>query len=513
MQRAVKYLSTVTGLFLLYILLLVAQGYQFGDGDLIQIDPLILAMKDHSLYEQDYYIQHAVEHFPNERSFFLLFLLPFSEHLATASFILHMIFSLLLLGALFRISSLFIKNRVLLWFVIPVLFIPLYNIDLGTNELYYGIFHPSLTAKALASWGIYFWLQKKNIGAYILIALASLQHPVAGPQVFLFITLSEIILTLRNRSGWKRSFFAGVCIYLITAGAFIISLQLRFRDTGADNTLFYDIFFRFRNPHHYLPSAFPLKNWIILVPMFIAGLFIWRRQDVRIFVVFIVIITGCVCYTIAAEVLHSVSITPVQWFKATIWLEFLSLVAIVKFIEKSFAFLNNATWKKITLVTGASALLFFLFKIYPAENLHAGRSFFNFPFSKGTIPEIEISLAAKNNTPTDALFIEPCSFTDLKYYGQRSSIVDYKALTHRKSFILEWASRFEDVYDLDINTAPRGLKTPAYADEQFRKLSADYILELQQKYKLTHILTFADCNYPFEIVAENSRYKIYKLPV
>ena len=57
--------------------------------------------------------------------------------------------------------------------------------------------------------------------------------------------------------------------------------------------------------------------------------------------------------------------------------------------------------------------------------------------------------------------------------------MDYKALTHSKAFLTEWARRLQYVYHLDYTSSPAGYATSSYADEQLGKLSTE---ELKQMY-------------------------------
>lgn len=109
----------------------------------------------------------------------------------------------------------------------------------------------------------------------------------------------------------------------------------------------------------------------------------------------------------------------------------------------------------------------------------------------------------------DALFIHPCHFTELKYFGQRSSFVEYKALTHTKSFLLEWSKRLKTIYNLDYYYSPSGYYTCAYADDEFRKWDEEGLKFLNKEYGITHILTFADVQLQLPIVAQNKKYIVY----
>lgn len=493
---------------IIYSILLICWGYQFGRGDLIQLDTLLLYHDNPELFSKDLYIQNAVASFPNERYFFLLLLQPFTAQLEWVSFLFHFIFSILLLQGIYRIAGKFIHHHWLKLAVPLLLFIPLYGINLGDNELYYGIFHPSLVSKAIGVWAIYFWLNKRLITALCLSSLATLFHPVAGLQVFTLIAVAEFVYLLSiKQNPFSRSLIIGVGIWLITAGLFLLSIHRRF-EAGSDiNIDLYRIFYIFRNPHHYIPAAFPEKNWFVLLPLFLGGLTIYFKKDRRLFYFFLATCFGIAIYLVGLQ-LNSTTITTFQWFKSTIWLELLSLIAILSALE------SVATRYRLQLFLPVLSLVLPIawgIFINPSYSFIQSGQQYDLPFVDYKDDAIDISLQAKLKTPVDALFIQPCHFTELKYFGERSSYVDYKALTHTQQFLSIWWTRLEEVYQLDLDATPAGYGTCSYANQQLVQWDYDRLINFHSTSGVTHILTFREHQLDFPVVASNDTYIIYEI--
>ena len=58
--------QVAVSMVLMYGILLLCHGYQFGSGDMVQLDPLVLYHTHPDLYQGDLYIANATASFPNE---------------------------------------------------------------------------------------------------------------------------------------------------------------------------------------------------------------------------------------------------------------------------------------------------------------------------------------------------------------------------------------------------------------------------------------------------------------
>ena len=509
MQRK-ELIKTWAALTVLYCVLVVAWGYAFAQSDNIQIFPYLLYTHDHSLYPSDYFIRSAAESFPNERSFFVLFLTPFRSFLPVAAFILQYIFSIALLYGILKIARLFFQNELHAWMVLLILFIPLYYHNLGGNELYYNEFTSENAANTFAAWGIYAWLQNRYLRFYLLVAAATLMHPLGGLQAFLIVSACIFLhgLVKKNLLTEIKRMLPGILIYLLTGGVFIFLVERRFNDIAMDPAELFRTFFVFRNAHHYIPSDFPHSDRVLLGIAYLVTPFVLFKKNRQLFYYSIIVITGCIFYTIGVEKFHNPSIAAAQWFKSTIWLEFLAVCSFVYLLTRIFSFIKPIYIFSLI----AAGCIVWITEIFPGIPLIKNGIEYEFPVARKITPEEDISTKAKNLTPKDALFVQPCSFGFLKYYGERSSFIDYKALTHRKSFIRGWNERFQEVYHIDPLTSEKiSYAAEAQADDNFRHLTTDDLLRLKNQDGITDIITWKECAYPFPVVAENDVYRIYEI--
>ena len=164
------------------------------------------------------------------------------------------------------------------------------------------------------------------------------------------------------------------------------------------------------------------------------GTWLYYYKERLLFWYFIVHIVLLGIYSYSTLQLRFESITTLQWFKATIWLEMLSVVAVIGWLEKWWSKLAPVAVYRAGVVALLIAVLAYGWLVTQSYDYAREYQPYQLPFRDYTDDAIVISKAAKAATPKDALFIHPCHFTELKYFGERSSFVEYKALTHTKSF-------------------------------------------------------------------------------
>ncbi len=510
-KENIKILGWLT---LLYFALLLIWGYTYGHSNSIQLMPYAQYLNDNTLFTNDFFIQNAAKNFPNERSFYIFLIQPFDVYMEWAVFIEYTIFMLFLLFALFKIALLLLKNEIYAFTAIILLFFPLLFHTLGLNELHSAEFSATLASDTFSAWAILTWLQGKNVRSYLLLILSTLFHPLAGLQVFLLISGVIFIKAIQEKTikNYFKGIFPLVLGYVFTAGLFIYSLNGRLNDAPFDSADFFQVFFVFRNAHHYIPSQFVLNDIIILTPLYLFTPFILYRYNKNLFIFSLVILFGCIVYTIGVELLESPLFAEAQWFKTTIWLEFFGVISVLLFLRRIIPKLEQVKYAKrffvFVLIVCGGWILF----VFPGLHLLRNEIAYEFPFYKKITPEIDISVQAGKLTPKDALFIQPCSFDELKNYGQRSSYVDYKALTHTKSFIQEWSYRFEEVYNINALTSPEiSFEAANKADENFLKISPEKLELLKREKGITHIIIPIETELPFKVIGRNTKYTIYEL--
>ncbi len=487
-------------------------GYEYGRNDEMQTQAYAKLLNHPDLYSVDSYLQGIHAKVPNERFAFSWLLSLTGNYLEIACLFLHFIVTLLQLFLLYKIARRFIQTDYLVWLAILVLFVPFYGINLGGNELYYNSFFVSSLVKMMALLAIYLFLNSRYIAALGILGLGTLLQPVIGIQ--LFVSCSAVLflgkLFKKVNISWK-TFFSAVAIWVLTGGLWVIFLKFFFEEQGGSNTEFFNILFEFRSPHHYLPFEFPLKNYLILIPMLIAGTVFYWKKEIRLGLFFLISWLAMSVHLTLVEGFSEVNAASLQWFKITIWLEAFSLIAIFAWIEQYLPLVQHKILKKLAFPVLASVGFGVLMVLIFARHLFFWEVPFDFGDHYKNDNAVEISVQAKQQTPKDALFLHPINFTTLKVYGERSSLVDYKVLVHRKQAMIDWYQCIGDVYGVNIDSRAVGLELFDLADNYLTEMDEEAIRQLQKQYKITHLLTYRKHKLDFTEVAANAEYVIYEL--
>lgn len=494
-------------LIVIYVVVVARWGYVTGRNDSMQLAYSVY-LNHTDLFKNDFFIQSIHEKFPNERTVFNTSISVFGDHPEAVSLIGHILFSLLLFLGIFKISGLFIQNELLKYLALLVLFVPLYNINIGSCELYYNSFISSNVAKAFGIWAIYLYLTKKPFLSSVLFAFSALYHPLAGLLPFVVICGVEGIFFLQKKVKLKTVllfFFPFVLIAL----PFIFLEAKNYNDGNFNESELYNIFFKFRNAHHFIPSYFSLKSIFILLPLWVIALVFFRKENQSVFYFILVLIFGCVVYIIAVQWLHSSLFASSQWFKNTIWIEMFSVIAVFALLEKKIK--NSLYHLNMRFAFISLSAICFIFIGYVAFTSDKRNINYDFIPGKQFDAAVDISLQAKEKTSKDALFITPLNFTELKYYGLKSTYVDFKSPVHRKSKIIEWMKRINLIYGVDYLSKNTGFDLVAEADSNYVHRSTEMVKELKQ-YGITNILTYKWHKLDLQLIGENKKFRIYTIP-
>ncbi len=494
-----------------YLFLLLWNGYTYGHGDLIEVLPYANWMIDHSLYPSDLYIQNTITEVPNERYVLAKIFSWFGNAQDWVALLLHFLCSLFLLEGLYRIAKKFINSEGLIWAAILIPISILYGKNLGGNEMYIPLFTSSTLAKALGIWAIYFFLQKdqKYFAVYLLLILAAVIQPIVSIQLFVLITGVYFLeqFTFDQPKKWT-GLIAGIVAYFMTAGVWIYMMNRNFSTGFIDNQMLFD-FFEFRDSHHYFPSYFPFKYYVLLVPIFLIGLTYYFKKERKLFLFFGLVMLGLMVFWVGVEKLQISSILSAQWFKSTIWLKAFSFIALFALLEKYLPFLKEDYFDKFVKwgirLVGLMSIVIMMnpFSIFQ-------RRPYDLPCFDIKNSELEISEMAKSVTDKNAVFLIPKDNTHFKYYSQRNSYVDYKAIVHRKSFIPTWYKRIQEVYGINVRDRREGVAVNQKATLYYKNLSVENLNQFTLK-GVTHILTYKEVKLPFEIIGTNEEFIIYQL--
>ncbi|MGE3823570.1 MAG: DUF6798 domain-containing protein, partial [Bacteroidia bacterium] len=266
-----------------------------------------------------------------------------------------------------------------------------------------------------------------------------------------------------------------------------------------DSQLYYQVLYRFRNHLHYLPSLFPVSDYVKLSVLVIAALAAIRFTDIRnkkvLYFFSAIIISGMLLYWIMLEKADMQAIGKLQWFKATVWLNAMGCIALAVFLGNLIEPYLKMDWKKFIFpasIAGSVLLLVVLLnsKLLPVEKLQTRYQIGNYKKSDLTLLHEWIA----QNLPKDVVILCSPENTSLICEAKRSQVVQYQAIIHEPFYLLPWYQKFSDVYGVSIENADR---------HDIRKQAAElYLIRnfRSNAYKINYrIDDISTCNYVQEL--------------
>lgn len=493
-------------------LLILRFGYRFGTGDQVELLPYTLFLQNPHLYPHDFFIQGLHASVPNERTVMATLLLPFANHLEIVCFLLQCLCTVALVLGLQKLSLRFITNKYLVWLAILIALIPLNDFTLGNVELYSECFQASGLAIAIVVWALNYYLDKKYARASFFMSVATFIQLLEGLDTMLLLSSVLLIATVRKEVSFK-TFFAFIGIYGCTAGVYLMFILLKksLQADVTDSELF-AILFQFRHPHHFIFSSFSKVKVIVFAVLSLVALFYFYNKSKSVFRFITVGLAGVVVYVVAVDVFQFIPIANFQFYKVTVWIKFLGVVALLSLADKYFsvAMEKLASVLNESLFLTVSAVFCWIVVLFFADYLpyQVPSQIFRF---KEKDEMVSICTDIKVVVPSDAVFIQPFDNTELKFYAQRSSYVEFKANVRNKLFVRQWAERIEDVFGVNPSNAVRGFELKQQADNYFYSLTSERLELLKQK-GVTHLLTIIKMKPATgKLILHNSSYAVYQL--
>ncbi|MDX1684615.1 MAG: DUF6798 domain-containing protein [Saprospiraceae bacterium] len=422
---------------LLYIVTIAFQGYGFGCSDQIELLPVIkFWLSDNSLYPHDFYIQFFAGKSLTERSPFLLLLYYTTGIDPLFIFLLHALTSILMFAGILKLSSV-ISDSIFPGVLTTLLLISVLSyISLGGNELFYNYLIPSLPAKTLAVWSLVFWIEHRPYIPYLLLGIATYFQPLVGLQLFLILSIVQILV---RSNGY--SFVKDVLIYSLIAGPWIISLLIAQSDDHLPLNLYFEII-EFRVAHHFFPGYFHWWDYLVLAFLLLPALILYGKEHKRLQYFSAIAILGCLIYTLGVELMKWELALNTQWFKVTIWIELLGMLAITVWIREYLQLGNKfMTFASLTLLASLVMVVISGFK----------SPTYNAPFISPDTAEKEVARWIRDHSDVDDIILYPPNFSCFKMFSERSGYIDFKAMIHHHDYMKEYYERIIQAYQINID--------------------------------------------------------------
>jgi hypothetical protein len=506
-----KFSSKILFAVFAWSLLILRFGYRYGTGDQVELLPYTLFLHDSSLYPLDFFIRHLHASVPNERTVMATLLVPFVNHLELTCFLLQALSTIVLVLGLEKLAGRFIRNQYMAWAAVLIALIPLNDFTLGNVELYSECFQASGLATAIIVWAIHYFLNKRYTLASILMAAATFIQLLDGLDVMLVLCAMLFIAVVRRQIPVKQ-FLSFVLLYALTAGVYLVFIFIQKSGSGSvSGEEVFKIIFLFRHPHHFIFAAFPAIKVVVFFTLASVACLFFALRSARLFQFVLISLLGVIIYAVAVDGLHNILLANFQFYKVTAWVKFLGVVAVLGFAEELFAIsivaYNHLRLTAIGLLVGV--ILSWVIVI-GFNNYLPYRVPFQLFGMKQADDMVAICRQIKTATPADAVFIQPFENTELKFYGQRSSYVEFKANVRNKAFINEWANRIEEVYGVSPQSGS-GFALEKIANQHFYSLNTASLNALKQK-GVTYLLA-PKLQMPAvgTLILSNNTYAVYKL--
>lgn len=436
---------------------LLLRGYQFNTADQTEHLPQVYAQLDPTLLKGDYFVEAAMEDF-TVRHFYekLALLLARTIGLEWGAFLLTVLCITAPAWSFAQMAWHFFRNR---WAVLlaPVLVLTVfYDFTVGGNHITYNILISSTLAKAMAVMSLVQVLRGRWLISGLLLGAASLFQVLVGLQLILVLT---VVIPFVARKERVRSVLSAWLGYLPVALFVLVPVFVQqFIETYEyDRELYYDILYRFRNYHHYLPSLFPWEHYMKFLALLGLGLMcqlFLHPDDRRLYPALVVaVLFGMVVYTIALEGLGINAIGKLQWFKTSIWAAGLSAVMLAGLLGTLLQSLFPSEMiRPRMLLVGSMLLSISILVIITNSAWLPSRFDGRYMVGNRNLTDLERMHAwIEKNTDKDALFLVPPDNTSFACQAKRPMVVHFHAIVHTPRFMLPWYEDITEFYGVNIN--------------------------------------------------------------
>ncbi|MFT3895689.1 MAG: hypothetical protein QM730_29055 [Anaerolineales bacterium] len=120
----------------------------------------------------------------------------------------------------------------------------------------------------------------------------------------------------------------------------------------------------------------------------------------------------------------------------------------------------------------------------------------------------DVAMFARQNTPTDSIFLTPPDWGQFRLLARRAIVVDFKAFPFADVAMQGWHQRIIDCYGTPIHTGWAML--PELVD-RYKNIDDTSLLILQKKYNISYVVLYDQTSTSYPVIFENSTYKIVHL--
>ena len=369
------------------------------------------------------------------------------------------------------------------------------------DEWIFGGFEAKTVAYICLLFALNEFAKQKTILPSVLLGLSFSFHPAVGLWSIAAVGL-VFLLETKNRAISYSSFIKFIVLTIVFALPGVLPLLAEQSNVGAHPFDDWRFFVIFRMPWHLDPFQFSRSGIVLIYVMLIFNIVaLWKSENLAL--------RFLLKFQIALGIFFLFGLF-LRWFEIYSLLRFMPMRLFPIFTPLFFMFMAFHFIPKIVSPKNKQIVTLFVIMVIALLN----------PFGKGfrqiketfqtwTVAPSDLqrtSVWISNNTPSDAVIIQPPNRLDFWYYSRRAGIVSSTYPTY--DHLSEWEMRIADL------TNNRQVSSGEHASEEietaYNGLLVGQIVALKAKYGATHLVSRA--NYPYPIVFETETYKVYQLP-
>ena len=519
-------LFVLIGSFLLYFFRF---GYDYANSDQDEIIPFLLHRMDPSFFTQDWFVQtQTAEISVRTYSIWLLEGLSLLFPVWLATLLSYIGTWLIVAGAVYALAYLFTEDKLAsaASVVITLVLTPMWT--LGGNDLVHSMMVPSMLGWGLGLWAIYHFLLGRYLLTPVLIGMACWVQALVGLQVATLLILYRMSFLFKKGKGPHT--LGGILLFcvlflLYASPALGPLVYQQFTaiptDTFDTPSLFY-IMAAFRMPHHYLFFSFPVQSIIRFGLLAVPGLVILLhpRLNHRLhqtgFIGRAVIIIGIACCIgfVFTEIFPFLVFAKLQLFKLTVLAKLLFVILICSAV---FGTIPTSIRKPFDTILKHPYWGFAVMSVMCVIVVYGitGGKFHDRlgPLARSDMPTGKLEQWAKTQTPHDAIFSIPPSFSSFRSGSQRTIVVNFKAVPYTDREVVKWFKRLLDMAPIELPERG-GSAVLSKLDDAYNSLSPAALLRLSERYKFGYLVRenpFDEDQTLFNIVFKADPWIVYQV--
>lgn len=420
-------------------------GYYFNCWDQEEHLPYVYKLLDPSLYQADYLVNYQVELFTVRYYYaWLLYGLALWFDIEFIVFSLHVICLSIIAFAVGESAYQISNKKSALLVAGPLALWLLNTVTVGGNNIADLQLTGSSFAMAFIALSVYFFHKGKIKTASAFTGLAACFQVLLGMYSFIFL-LVTIIFSRKYR---KREWMSVILTFLIFSAPMLVPAMMMYRAADQSGN-YYDILFRFRQPHHSVPSCFSLGDYALTSLWWLctAGICYRLRKTYRLAwpALAITAISGCMVYTVLLQ-FNWDEVFKLQVFKTTTLITYFSVLPVSVYI----AHIINKTLieNNLNLITSLCWMLS-IFTLFIILNSFQLPDKLRYRYQVGNYPHTDLMKMhewIRNHTPVNSLILPQPQDESFLCEAQRSIPVGYKGIIHTPEFMVKWYEMFVNVY-------------------------------------------------------------------